>query len=480
MRFEGYPDDHARQLQRVFEGASWGRVVAQGMVEEARRKLVVPARPVNVFKLPVQQLQRMNEATVRGLIAEGERDEERLLAVLGTWPQQWPEDIPVELSFLGVNLGFACDMQPRCVYCNQQPVAQRMSVRDWLRVLRREIPPGPEGPYIFLTGGEPLMLGEALWGREGLVRGVTGAGAACNLNTNGLTLTPEVALGLVSSGLSRLHLSLDTHRASVQDEICQEPGRWAQILEALHNLQIAKALLGVEHPVVHINCVLTRLNAEDFPAFLRFLLARKPLVKEAVSRDLDVHLIPVGGEQNAHLRLSVEGYERFFSETWAEAERAWQEYQEAREVPADKRGPLEAKVPYLSPYHRVRQSGDLHTWAERAAAGFPAALSLTARCYVAPTQAFLLPDGAQYWCGGHSTSRPEPVGSVLQASVAENLRAGIGQLRHLPGPYCRSCAGATQAINQSVEASLRDLIRQWLNPAEETTEDAEMQSPAFE
>ena len=32
-------------------------------------------------------------------------------------------------------------------------------------------------------------------------------------------------------------------------------------------------------------------------------------------------------------------------------------------MPADTRGPLEAKVPYLSPYHRVRQSGDLHTWA---------------------------------------------------------------------------------------------------------------------
>ena len=67
------------------------------------------------------------------------RDEERLLAELGAWPSEWPEELPVRLSFLGVNLSFLCDMQPRCLYCNQRPVEQRLAPDDWKRVLR-ELP----------------------------------------------------------------------------------------------------------------------------------------------------------------------------------------------------------------------------------------------------------------------------------------------------------------------------------------------------
>ncbi|MBU0606641.1 MAG: radical SAM protein [Armatimonadetes bacterium] len=465
MQFDQYSPQHAARLRARFAADDWQAAVADGAVDAARRGLRMPPKVANVFSLPVEQLKAINEARVRALIEAGERDEERLLAALGTWPECWPEGLPVRLSFLGLNLTLACDMAPRCVYCNQRPVDECMTVGDWRQVLAGLTPDAPDqGVYVYFTGGEPLLLGEDLWGPQGLVRAAGDAGTACNVNTNGLALTPAAALGLVSSGTGRLHLSLDTHRPEVGDAIHQRAGRWEQVVRGLHNLQIAKALLAAAHPVIHLNCVLTCLNANDFPAFLRFVLSMKPLAEEGLSPDLDFHVIPVGGDQNWDLRLTAAQYERFFSETWAAAEAVWEEYRDSRNVPEDKRKDLAGQMPFMSPYHRVAQRGELAAWAERAAAGRPGALAISPRCYVAPTQGFVLPDGNQYWCGGHATSRPEPVGNVRESSVAENIRAGLGQLQRLPSEFCRTCPGATLAINQTVEQRLRQAIREWLNP----------------
>lgn len=433
-------------------------------MDRARQRLLTPPPTENVFSLPVDQLTALNGARVRAMIAAGERDETRLLAVLGRWPETWPADVPIRFSFLGICLTFACDMAPRCVYCNQRPVTEKMTLADWKGLVRSLGRTAERGTYVFLSGGEPLILGSSLWGIRGLVRAATRAGAACNLNTNALRLTPRAALGLVSSGLSRVHISLDTHRPEVQDALCGQPGRWRQVVRGIHNLQIAKALLGVVHPTIHVNCVLTSRNAADFPEFLRFLLAMKPLVPEGLSPDFDLHLIPVGGEQNQALRLNAAQYEHFFSVTWEAAEAVWQEYLAARALPADQRRKLHEKQPFLSPYHRVEQAGSLAEWAESAARGEPAGLALRARCYVAPTQAFVLPDGSQYWCGGHAIARPTPVGNVLAHDLRTNLRASMAQMADLPGPHCRNCPGATLAINQTVETRLLQRIGEWLNP----------------
>jgi sulfatase maturation enzyme AslB (radical SAM superfamily) len=481
MLFDRYRSTHAERLRALSEEDAWQEALAGGALEEARRNLLTPRKTAGVFALPVAQLKACNEAAVRERIAAGERDEAALVRALGAWPRHWPADLPVRLSFLGLNLTPRCDMEPRCVYCNQRPVAESMAVEDWRTVLRSLAVAEGEGPYVYLTGGEPLLLGEDLWGPEGLLRTAHAAGAACNLNTNALALHPRAALGVVSAGLGRVHVSLDTHRPEVQDELCQGAGRWAQVLRGVCNLQVARALLGVDHPVLHINCVVTRRNADDFPEFLRFLLDLKPRPEEKVSSDFDLHLIPVGGEQNRDLRLSADEYMRFFTDTWEKAEAVWQEYLAAEAVPQDQRGPLHQKIPFMSPFHRVEQRGDVRAWAEAAARGLPASLALTQRCYVAPTQSFLLPDGSQHWCGGHATSRPRPLGNVREASVQENLRRAVGQAACLPGPHCHTCAGATQAINRSVENALRQAVREWLSPeGPPPTPSAESPEPAFE
>lgn len=459
-----FSDVHARRLQSLLDEPDWRSLLAQGAVDAAAATLRTPPPVESVFSLPVDQLVAINGGRVREMIATGVQDEERLLAVLGTWPQQWPDNLPVRLSFVGLNLTFDCDMRPRCVYCNQDPVAQRLGLADWQALMDGMRPTCGSGVYVSMTGGEPLLLGEGLWGHGGLIRTAGDAAAACNMNTNALALTPRAALGLVSSGLSRVHISLDTHREEVADAIHQRAGRWWQVMRGLSNLQLAKALLNADHPVIHLNCVLTRLNAPDFPEFLRFLVDMKPLPEEGLSSDLDLHLIPVGGADNGRWRLSADQYIRFFTQTWAEADAVWQEYQAERGIPAANRRSLHESQPFLSPYHRVAHRGSLRDWAVHAAAGRPGALALPKRCYVAPTQGFILPDGSQYWCGGHAVSRPAPVGSVLTSTVQDNIRRALPQLTHLPGPHCVTCPGATLAINQTVENRLREVIAGWLAP----------------
>ena len=56
------------------------------------------------------------------------------------------------------------------------------------------------------------------------------------------------------------------------------------------------------------------------------------------------------------------------------------------------------------------------------------------------------------------------MGNVREHSVEENIRLGLGQLQRVPNEYCRTCPGATLAINQTVEQRLRQAIQEWLNP----------------
>ncbi|HOS93530.1 MAG TPA: radical SAM protein, partial [Armatimonadota bacterium] len=235
-RLECFAEPHRERLRGLLGAPAWQSAIAEGLLDDAAAGGVAPPETENVFALPVEQLVAANGAATRARIAAGERDPERLLDVLGTWPAEWPAELPVRLSFLGLNLGFACNMQPRCVYCNQRPVPSRLRPDRLPELIADARGQVGKGPYVYLTGGEPLLAGPALWGPEGLIRRAAAVGASCNLNTNALALTPEVALGLVRSGLGRAHISVDTHVPEVADGVYGAPGRWQQAMTGLWNL----------------------------------------------------------------------------------------------------------------------------------------------------------------------------------------------------------------------------------------------------
>ena len=80
---------------------------------------------------------------------------------------------------------------------------------------------------------------------------------------------------------------------------------------------------------------------------------------------------------------------------------------------------------------------------------------------MAPTQAFVLPDGSQHWCGAHAIRRPAPLGNVLESGLRENIRSAVSGFSAYPNEWCTGCAGATCAINQAAERNLVARVREW-------------------
>lgn len=457
--FEHYLPQHRERLKSLLKQSEWQETLASVDLERLRSETLTPPSPPSQLTGAAQYLLKSNSDRMDRLLKEGLTDEDGLLDALSDWGNALGGDEHFPILFLGLVLTLDCSFDPnRCLYCNQAWLPNKMRLDDWKAVVEEVAEPVP--PYIYLTGGEPLLLGWQIWGDDSLVAFATKLGCAVNINTNGELITPKVALNLVKAGLLRVHISLDSHEKQLQAKIFGSEERVERVLKGIFNLQIARELLGVRHPQIHINCVLTNMNLFKFPSLLRFLLdIREALPDNPLSGEFAFHLIPVGGIENANLRPNAEQWKQFFTKTWSEAEKVWQEYQETIGILANERKSLTEWAPFANPFLRVSHKGGLDKYCEHASKGIYWATALTKRCYVAPTQSFILPDGSQHWCGAHAIRRPTALGNIRQGGVRANIRRNIAKLKELPNEFCVNCAGATCAINQSVERLLSEKVK---------------------
>ena len=128
----------------------------------------------------------------------------------------------------------------------------------------------------------------------------------------------------------------------------------------------------------------------------------------------------------------------------------------------DGRKSLNACFPFASPYLHAEHRMGLEEYCEGAARGHYWRHALTDRCYVASTQAFVLPDGSQHWCGAHAIRRPPPLGNVQASTLRANMRANISRWAEYPNDYCTSRAGATCVINQAAHRNLKKQLGEQL------------------
>jgi len=468
--FTPYQPAHRERLQALVRTPEWAQLLTRetALQQWKAEVRVPPTAPLQQIRAN-EYLRNRNAERVQQLLRAGVTDEKVLVEHLGDWETALAGDDPFPIVFLGLVLTLDCSFLPRCLYCNQIWLPRRLCLDDWKALLAEVADPVP--PYVYLTGGEPLILGAEVWGDDGLVAYATRLGCAVNINTNATLLAPHVALQLVKIGLARLHISLDASDIPVQDGLLGGTQRMDAVLKGIFNIQIARQVLGASHPQVHINCVLTSRNLFQFPDLLRFLLDIRQIrsqsfeakiIDDPLFHDFAFHLIPIGGSENAFLRPTAEEWKRFYSETWTEAEQVWQDYQISVEVPEEEREPLVYHVPFASPFHRVNHQMSLDEYCERAARGEYWQGALTDRCYVAPTQAYVLPDGSQHWCGAHAIRRPTPLGNVTETRVRDSIRSNISRLAECPNAFCSGCAGATCVINQAAERNLRNQVAEWL------------------
>jgi MoaA/NifB/PqqE/SkfB family radical SAM enzyme len=460
-----YTDEHRAELEALLQQSDWQEALGSGLVDQVRRTKLSPPPTRPFIDTVVDQLLSFNRPAVGEMIAAGCRDETALLDRLSVWPAELAGRQP-RVSFLGLNVTTDCNLPARCVYCNQDRTPSAVEMATWRGVIQQACVGGGEGaagPYIYVTGGEPLLLGEALWGADGLVAFATRCGGAVNINTNGVLLGPAVALRLVQAGLGKLHVSLDTADEPLHDFL--RAGRpLSKVLRGLYNIQLARDLAGVSYPVVHTNCVLTNRNLHGFPALVGLLLAKRKtaVVREDPFReDLLPHVIPVGGDGNAGLRPSAEEFRLFYQDIWPAVVKLWSSYQDDLAVPADKRRELLGY--FTNPFLRVEHGGGLAAYVQASAEGRYGRCALSRHCYVAPTQAAITPDGSQYRCGCHAIRGFLSVGNVRSQDLYAGIRRGIAGLEELPQErHCYGCAMATLYINQSVESRLKKTVQDML------------------
>lgn len=467
--FAQYQPPQRERLESLLQTPKWRDTLATIDVEQWKSATRTAPKSPSQLGGAARYLKERNAERVKSLIRSGVRDAKTLGHALGYWGTALADDPTFPILFFGLVLTLDCSFHPRCLYCNQAFLPRRLGLEEWKNLLAEVAKPIP--PYVYVTGGEPLLLGEDVWSDDGLVSFATKLGCAVNVNTNAALITPRVALQLVKVGTAKLHISLDSADPETQGELFGKLSHVEAVLRGIYNVQIARELLGAIHPTIHINCVLTRRNLFQFPALLRFLLEIRQIrsanfdgkfTADPVFNDFAFHLIPVGGSENDFLRPTAEEWKRFYTETWTEAEQGWQDYQEFVGVPQEERKALDAQVPFANPFKRVSHQMTLDEYCEQAARGIYWQGALTERCYVAPSQAFILPDGSQHWCGAHAIRRPPPLGNVREASVRENVRRNLKHLSELPTAACVNCAGATCVINQAIERNLSSQVAEWL------------------
>jgi len=451
-----YSPPHRAELETLLAADDWQEAIASGVVDAVRRERLEPGRTRPFVDSTVLPLLARNRARAQDMVSSGVTDEDTLLDALADWSASGgPVDAPI--SFLGLNLTADCNLRPRCAYCNQPRVPSVVDLAGWKEVVRQATTPQDGlGPYIYITGGEPLTLGEAIWGEGGLVRYATARGAGVNVNTNATLITPRVALALVRAGTLRLHISLDTGDPDLHDALRGRPGLSA-VLRGIYNVQLARELVGVAYPGMHTNCVLTRSSLAGFEALFSFILRIRRVTadpKDPLFNDLFPHVVPVGGASNDRLRPTAEEFRRFYGEIWPRVAAQWDEHQAALGVPA---GDRRALFGYFSnPFLRVTHRGGLEAYVQASAEARYGRLALSRHCYVAPTQAAFTPDGTQYRCGAHAIRHVRPLGTVERGGLRDHIHSGLPGLEGLPdADICDGCALATLYINQEVEARLR-------------------------
>jgi len=268
-QFTHYQPAQRERLRALGETPEWRELLARRTAlrqwkADVRIPPVAPAQQIRAN----QYLRERNAEQVQKLLREGVIDEKVLVEALSDWKAALAGDDSFPLVFLGLVLTLDCCFLPRCLYCNQIWLPRRLTLDDWKALLSEASEPIP--PYVYLTGGEPLLLGAEVWGDDGLVAFATELGSAVNINTNAVLITPHVALQLVKVGLAKLHISLDSADPQVQGELFQGPERAKAVLNGLYNVQIAREVLGINHPQIHINCVLTRTEPVPVPCLAAF------------------------------------------------------------------------------------------------------------------------------------------------------------------------------------------------------------------
>ena len=172
------------------------------------------------------------------------------------------------ISYLRLSVTDRCDF--RCVYCMAEhmtflPKAEVLSLEELERLSLAFVAKGVE--RLRVTGGEPLVRRNVIWLFDRLGAKIGSSNLKeVTLTTNGSQLS-RFARDLVSAGVKRINISLDTRDAAKFREIT----RWGDLSRVLDGIDAADAA-GLK---IKINTVaLKDVNSDEIPELMQWAHGR--------------------------------------------------------------------------------------------------------------------------------------------------------------------------------------------------------------
>lgn len=402
----------------------------------------------------ISQYKKLNKHFVENAIKEGQEDIPTLLRIFSNWENI--HRIMPGFTFLGLRITTDCNLygKDRCVYCDQKQYKGKIS-NEVLENIINEISLNGHRRGIFasISGGEPLLLFNDIYSASGLVKKLSDNGFLVNMNSNLHLISPKDTLQVINSGLANIHTSFDSSVEYIHDKlVCK--GALRRTLESIKYFQIIKSILGVESPAIHINVVATKENLFSYDKLLKFLLDYRVKQTEIGlgspytnpgRMDLSPHLIKLGGEANLSITPTDDDWNKFEGSVLPKCRQIWNTYLSENNIELTEYNSFDVVHFYANPNKKETLQKKESSY------------NFT-KCYIAPTQIYVMPNGDCYACGCHADIKIAPIlGNIYNDSVREIQKRNLSFLNNeLPHKdYCVKCSRSTQNINSMIEKKLK-------------------------
>lgn len=412
----------------------------------------------------VKQLLEHNKINVLEAIANGENNENTLLDILSNWETIYKNNDTPNFTFLGLRITTDCNLygKDRCKYCNQKRYSDFLDKSVIIKNAKSIAKDGKiKGISASVSGGEPLIfVNNYLFGESGIINNLSKLGFTINMNSNLHMLSPKEALLVVESGLLNIHVSFDSSLEKIHDDLVCE-GAFHRVLNSIRYIQLTKGILGIPYPNIHINVVGTKENLLYYDELFKLLISLRldetnfsPFgspYSNPSRMDMSPHLIPLGG--NSNLQPSKEEWDSFENEIIPSCRSIWNKYLIDNNIVPQKYNSFDMVHFFANPYSRLRVG-----FSGLDQDKFPS------KCYAAPTQVMIMPNGDCYPCSCHADNpKAKPLGNINLDSIQDIMQKNKDYLYNLPSKeLCAKCPRSALNINNIVESKLRAHIRRWM------------------
>lgn len=141
------------------------------------------------------------------------------------------------IQTIAIDVTYGCNL--RCLHCYNEsgnPNYAREELLDGELLSLAKVISQMKPQVICICGGEPLLRKQIILEFTRIITQATNGATQVNMVTNGVLLSPQVALELKNAGISSVQVSLDGPTVETHEWLRNKPGVFKNALDAIRNL----------------------------------------------------------------------------------------------------------------------------------------------------------------------------------------------------------------------------------------------------